>query len=111
MQRDQIDVGEKYATREPVARGVDLQQVRMLEHVRGTRWKAEWIDPNPGLVDDVTSKNIVCRIVLDSAGERPSDLWRGVLQVAEPEALERVAARAGITRDGVRGDLTDRGAR
>ena len=61
MQKDEIELGKKYAIREPVARGVDLQQVKVIEHVRGTRWKVEWIDPNPGLVDYVTSKNIVCR--------------------------------------------------
>jgi hypothetical protein len=31
----------------------------VLEHVRGTRWKVEWLDPNPGLVDYASSASIV----------------------------------------------------
>ncbi len=35
-----------------------LQRIRLIERVQ-RKWKAEWIDPNPGLVDYVTSKQIV----------------------------------------------------
>lgn len=38
-----------------------LQRVKIIQHVRGKKWKAEWIDPNPGLVDYVESQNLVVR--------------------------------------------------
>lgn len=40
-------------------RDTGFQQVKVLEQVRG-KWKVEWIDPNPGLVDYVKSKTIIC---------------------------------------------------
>lgn len=36
-------------------------RVKIIQHVRGKKWKAEWIDPNPGLVDYIESKNLVVR--------------------------------------------------
>ncbi|MCJ7594227.1 MAG: hypothetical protein MUO52_05580 [Desulfobacterales bacterium] len=36
-----------------------LQRVKIIQHVRGKKWKAEWIDPNPGLVDYVETRNLV----------------------------------------------------
>jgi hypothetical protein len=33
--------------------------VRILQHVRGKKWKAEWIEPNPGLIDYVESQNLI----------------------------------------------------
>lgn len=57
MLRSQIAVGTEYALRE---RGSDtLQRVRILEHVRGSKWKAEWVEPNPGLVHYVDSGNLI----------------------------------------------------
>lgn len=38
-----------------------MQRVRVVEQVRSGRWKVEWVDPNPGLVDYVRSANIICR--------------------------------------------------
>jgi hypothetical protein len=29
--------------------------------IRGNKWKAEWVDPNPGLTDYVESRNLMCR--------------------------------------------------
>lgn len=59
MWRAEIKVGIEYAFREPPKPGVPLQRVRVLQHVRGNKWKAEWVDPNPGLADYVESKNLV----------------------------------------------------
>jgi hypothetical protein len=30
------------------------------KHIRGNKWKAEWVDPNPGLVHYVESGQLVC---------------------------------------------------
>jgi hypothetical protein len=39
-----------------------LQRVKVLEAVRGGRWKVEFLDePHPGLVDYVRSRELVCR--------------------------------------------------
>lgn len=59
MDKKEILPGEEYALREPVKPGVEFQRVRVLEHVRGSNWKVEWIEPNPGLVDYVLSKNFI----------------------------------------------------
>jgi hypothetical protein len=29
--------------------GVPLEHVRVIEHIRGNKWKTAWIEPNPGL--------------------------------------------------------------
>jgi hypothetical protein len=59
MDKSQITPGAEYAIREPVAVGVEFQRVKVLERVRGAKWRVEWIDPNPGLVDFTESRNIV----------------------------------------------------
>lgn len=61
MQQSEIQIGLRYAIREPTTTGTPMEQVRVLEKVRSGRWKVEWIDPNPGLVDYVKSSNIICR--------------------------------------------------
>jgi hypothetical protein len=38
---------------------VPLQGVRILEQIRGNRWKAEWIAPNPGLIHFVESGHLL----------------------------------------------------
>ncbi len=38
-----------------------FHHVRILQHIRGTKWKAEWIEPNPGLVDYVESRSLIVR--------------------------------------------------
>ena len=40
--------------------GVPFQRVRVIEHVRRNKWKVEWIDPDPGLVDYVESGRTAC---------------------------------------------------
>lgn len=59
MQKAEIKVGEEYAIREPAKKGVEFQRVKALEFVRGNKWKVEWVDPNPGLVDYLASKNFI----------------------------------------------------
>ncbi len=48
----------------PGARSADrappVQRVRIIEHIRANKWKAEWVDPNPGLVHYVESGQLVC---------------------------------------------------
>ena len=57
MLRAQIKAGDDYALREK--RGAAVQRVRILEHVRGNKWKAEWVDPNPGLTHYVESTHLL----------------------------------------------------
>jgi len=59
MEKSKIKIGRHYAFREKRQPGVPFQQIRILEHTRGKKWKAEWIDPNLGLVDYVDSKQLV----------------------------------------------------
>lgn len=59
MQRGDITVGEDYAVREPPKKGVEFQRVKALEFVRGSKWKVQWVEPNPGLIDYLTSKNFI----------------------------------------------------
>jgi len=59
MDKSEIKAGRHYAFREKRQPGVPFQQIRILEHTRGRKWKAEWIDPNPGLLDYVDSRLLV----------------------------------------------------
>lgn len=59
MELREIKIGVEYAIREPPRPGVPLQRVRVIEAVRSGKWRVEWIDPNPGLVDFVKSKNVI----------------------------------------------------
>lgn len=61
MQKSDIAIGKEYAIRESRKPDSPLQRVRILQLVRGKKWKAEWIEPNPGLVDYVESNNILVR--------------------------------------------------
>ncbi len=132
MQKADIKPGREYAVREPVATGVEFQRVKVLEHIRRGNWRVEWIDPNPGLVDYLKSKNIIVPwgerraflrdeeraeavvraneatfpgdghpitdaidVVFECTGEQGFFLVKGILY-HEHEALERLAARAGV---------------
>ncbi len=61
MQKSEIKVGEEYALREPRNPNEPLQRVKILQHVRGNKWKAEWIETNQGLVDYVESQHLLVR--------------------------------------------------
>jgi hypothetical protein len=51
MDKFNIAPGQEYAVRERPAAGLPFERVRVLERIRRNKWKARWIDPNPGLVD------------------------------------------------------------
>jgi hypothetical protein len=53
MDKNNIEPGKHYAIREHP--NDDLQHVKIVESVRSRKWRAEWIDPNPGLIDYVAS--------------------------------------------------------
>jgi hypothetical protein len=53
-----IVVGVEYGFRQKPRPANDLEHVRVLEKAR-SKWRVEWIDPNPGLTDYVTSGQIV----------------------------------------------------
>jgi hypothetical protein len=59
MQKSEIKAGKEYVLREKRGPDAPLQRIKILEHVRGKKWKAEWIDPNPGLIDYVESQNLL----------------------------------------------------
>jgi hypothetical protein len=59
MLKAEIKPGKEYAFREKRIHGSPLQRVRIIEHVRGNKWKVEWIDPNPGLVHYVESGQLI----------------------------------------------------
>jgi hypothetical protein len=59
MVKSEIQPGVEYALREKRVPGAPFQRVRIIEHVRKNKWKAKWIDPNPGLVDYVESSQLI----------------------------------------------------
>jgi hypothetical protein len=59
MLKSQIKPGTEYAFREHRAPGTPFQRVRIIQHARGTKWRAQWIDPSPGLVDYVDSGQLI----------------------------------------------------
>jgi hypothetical protein len=48
-----------YAFRETRSSNTSFQRVRVIEHARRNKWKVEWIEPNPGLVDYVESGQLI----------------------------------------------------
>jgi len=134
MLKSLIKPGMEYALREKRAPREELQRVRIIEHIRGNKWKAEWMQPNPGLVHYVESGRLVATwkehkaflkeedndIRLKEENERTGyrkdspvdramyevfesvgdevDYYNGTLS-GNPEALARVAARAGTDPD------------
>src|SRR5258708_12699567 len=59
MLKTEIKPGSVYAFREKPKPALPFQQVRVIEHVRGNKWKAEWIEPNPGLVHYIESGQLI----------------------------------------------------
>jgi hypothetical protein len=60
MNKAEIKLNQEYAFREKRSDSV-LQRIKVLEHIRRDKWKAQWIEPNPGLTDYVESGQILCR--------------------------------------------------
>ncbi len=61
MQKSEIKIGEEYALRETLKSKKPFQHVKILQHIRRNKWKAQWIEPNPGLVDYIESRHLVVR--------------------------------------------------
>jgi len=59
MQKSEITPGQEYALREVPRSDTPFHHVRILQHVRASKWKAEWIEPNAGLVDYIESKSLI----------------------------------------------------
>src|SRR5262245_60732167 len=59
MRKADIKSGVEYALREK--RSAPLQRVKIIAHIRGTKWRAEWIDPNPGLIHFIESGHLIAR--------------------------------------------------
>src|SRR5438034_1089242 len=59
MQKADIKVGGEYALRDSRTPGTPLQHVRIVEHIRRNKWRAEWSEPDPGLKDYVESQHLV----------------------------------------------------
>lgn len=60
MLKSEIKPRTEYGFRDVRKIGTPLERVRVIEHIRGNKWKAEWIQPNPGLVHYVESGQLVC---------------------------------------------------
>jgi hypothetical protein len=60
MESKDIVPGKEYAPREASVEGGEFQYVRAIERVRGSKWRVEWIEPNPGLVDYAKSIAFIC---------------------------------------------------
>src|SRR5688500_2789847 len=90
MLKADIKPGTEYALREKRFAGAAVERVRIVEHLRGNKWKAEWIEPNPGLVHYVESGQLV-------------STWRGHRAfLAEEQHQSRL--REQNERDGYRKD-------
>ena len=59
MLKSQIKTATEYAFREKRTPGTPFQRVRIIEHIRGNRWKAEWVEPNPELIHYVESGQLI----------------------------------------------------
>jgi hypothetical protein len=105
MDKRDIKIGEEYGLREARQPGAPLQRVRILEHVRAKKWRAEWIDPNTGLKDYVESQHLVVRwkdrkaFLRDEENERRLREHNARLEVKVnspvAEALQQVFETAG----------------
>lgn len=60
MNKSEIKPGTHYAFRQNRKRlGTSLERVKVIELTRGSKWKVEWIDPNPGLIHYADSSQLV----------------------------------------------------
>jgi hypothetical protein len=116
MLKSEIQPGTDYALRETREIGARFQRVRIIDHIRKNKWKAKWVEPNPGLIDYVESGQLIVpwkerkaflkeeesaeRLrkalygIFEDVGDEAS-FYRGVL-TGSPEALARVKTRAKI---------------
>lgn len=84
MQLSDIRIGQEYGYRDAPRQRGPLQQVKVIERVR-SKWKVEWIEPNPGLQDYVKSVNLVVRWKERRAFLRDEDSWERLEDVCDRE--------------------------
>jgi hypothetical protein len=58
--KSDIKPNTEYALREKRGPGEPFQRVRVIEHIRKNKWRVEWLEPHPGLVDYVESGQLIC---------------------------------------------------
>ena len=51
--------GQEYAFREKRIIGSPLHRVKLLKHIRGRKWQAKWIKPNPNLIDYLSTEQVM----------------------------------------------------
>jgi hypothetical protein len=61
MQKSDIEAGKEYVFKEDKHSDASIQHIKIIEYIRGKKWKAEWIDPNTGLIDYVESQQLIVR--------------------------------------------------
>src|SRR5579884_2443306 len=76
MIKSAIQPKTEYALREKRSPDAPIQRVRVIEHVRRNKWRVEWVDPNPGLVDYVESGQLIAP-------------WKGLKAFLKEEENER----------------------
>jgi len=60
MDKGAIEIGRAYAYRQKPRAGEPIERVRILRHVRASKWEVEWLDgENAGLRDFVASRQLV----------------------------------------------------
>lgn len=59
MEKSEIIPGAHYAFRERRIPNTPVQHVKAVKHIRGNKWKVQWIEPSPGLVDYAVSWQLV----------------------------------------------------
>jgi hypothetical protein len=116
MLKAQIKPRTEYALREKLLRGAPFQRVRTIEHIRGNKWKVEWIEPNPGLVDYVKSGQLIVpwkdhrAFLKEEAAEtniREHNERRGYVKDSPPDdALSEIFEAMGERITYYRGQLT-----
>src|SRR5271155_2023335 len=59
MLKSEIKLGKDYAYREKRILFVPFQRVKIIEFIRKSKWKAKWVNTNPGLIDYVDSNQLI----------------------------------------------------
>lgn len=77
MLKEELRPRGEYGFRDKRAHGSHLERVRVLAHIRGNKWKVEWIDPNHGLVHDAESGQLVRVWKVRGALMKKRGFWRG----------------------------------
>ena len=79
MEQGKIEVGVEYGYREVPKQTEPLQRVKVIERAR-TKWKVEWIDPNPGLQDFIRGIHLVVKWSEKKSFLRDEASWNRLLE-------------------------------